>query len=120
MWCVVRTSTRHWQLLIASSHLQLKLSLDAHRAFLSDGWSHADLAPRNFLVSGAPGARAVILFDLYCAHLLEPEVVDLCTRFQQRSLYLDRHDALEDHTGPIQLWAEENLGLEVACHLVDS
>ncbi|KAJ7894039.1 hypothetical protein B0H13DRAFT_2526039 [Mycena leptocephala] len=59
----------------------MKLSIDTLTDFMSDGWSHFDLVPRNIIVTHTQGKRSLVFVDLYSAEFYEPDELDDGLRF---------------------------------------
>jgi hypothetical protein len=89
-------------------YMQMKLSIDTLTDFMSDGWSHFDLVPRNIIVTHTQGKRSLVFVDLYSAEFYEPDELDDGLRFCRQQLYLDICESLGDDE-QIQSWAERNL-----------
>ncbi|KAJ7664707.1 hypothetical protein B0H17DRAFT_1091696 [Mycena rosella] len=91
----------------------LKRSIDTLTDFMAGGWAHGDLEPRNIVVAGSPGARTIVLVDIYSAIWLQPHQSRLEFPQQRRILYATIYSFLNDPDGEIQLWAEHNMDAEV-------
>ncbi|KAJ7640466.1 hypothetical protein DFH06DRAFT_628064 [Mycena polygramma] len=93
---------------LADSCDLIKLSLGALTEFMADGWCHSDPAPRNILVTGSPGARRVVLIDLYAAvHCIAADAETLRPE-RRRNMFQGIYDALGDPTGDIKQWVTQN------------
>jgi RIO-like serine/threonine protein kinase len=93
--------------------MQLKLSIDTLRDFMSDGWCHLDLTPQNIIVTGAPEKQSVVFIDLFSAVRYPSHRRAQGQLRRARWLYVEICRSLEDHRDEIQHWAAENLQPEI-------
>ncbi|KAJ7484082.1 hypothetical protein B0H11DRAFT_1196807 [Mycena galericulata] len=91
----------------------LKLSIDTLSDFMADGWCHNDIAPRNIVVTGSPGARSVVFVDLFFTCRFDAEEAAVQCRGFKRMLFIDIYECLGDRGGEIQRWAIENMDYDV-------
>ncbi|KAJ7723835.1 hypothetical protein DFH07DRAFT_783442 [Mycena maculata] len=83
---------------------QCALGVDAVQEFVRSGWSLRDIWPSNFILTGGPGAWAVVIINLF---LLEP--IKFIANDQPQSFFLKFVSCVYSVNNDIFEWAEKKL-----------
>ncbi|KAF8208815.1 hypothetical protein K438DRAFT_1812942 [Mycena galopus ATCC 62051] len=86
-----------------------RLSVAAVREFVLGGWMLIDLQGSNFIATGSPGARKVVLIDLYGAHQIPQDRVLDMAYYQARDLFFSVALLVEDEAEGIIAWGKEHI-----------
>jgi hypothetical protein len=80
------------------------------REFVRGGWSLRDIRPPNFILTGGPGAWAVVIIDLFLSEPIKSTAeTEFITSDQPRSFFLKFVSCVYDVDNDIFEWAERNL-----------
>ncbi|KAJ7199626.1 hypothetical protein GGX14DRAFT_661517 [Mycena pura] len=86
------------------------LAVNAVGEFVRGGWILRDIRPPNFLLTGAPGAWAVVIIDLFLSEPLESTTDrELLASHQAQSFLSKFVFCVEDVDNDIYAWAKRNL-----------
>ncbi|KAJ7505692.1 hypothetical protein B0H11DRAFT_1975687 [Mycena galericulata] len=86
------------------------LGVDAVREFVRGGWTLRDIRPPNFILTGDPGARAVVIIDLFLSAPIKSTADrELIASNQARSFFFQFVFCVRDVDNDIYDWAEKNL-----------
>ncbi|KAJ7293874.1 hypothetical protein C8J57DRAFT_1553446 [Mycena rebaudengoi] len=86
------------------------LGLNAVRESALSGWTLADIRCHNFILTGSPGSRAVVMIDLYdTKRVISPPTLKRLAKVNARRLFnVFKNCARDDYPG-IYDWARQNL-----------
>ncbi|KAJ7758530.1 hypothetical protein DFH07DRAFT_1060394 [Mycena maculata] len=86
------------------------LGVDAVREFVRGGWTLRDIRPPNFILTGTPGAWAVVIVDLFLSMPIKSTADrELRASNQARSFFYKFVFCVHDVDDDIYNWAEKNL-----------
>ncbi|KAJ7453252.1 hypothetical protein B0H11DRAFT_1926992 [Mycena galericulata] len=84
------------------------LGVDAVREFVLGGWTLRDIRPPNFILTGTPGAWAVVIVDLFLSNPIKSTADrELIARLQARSFFFAFVFCVRDVDGDIRLGGGE-------------
>lgn len=80
------------------------------REFVRGGWTLRDIRPPNFILTGDPGAWAVVIIDLFLSKPIKSTADrELIASNQARSFFFKFVFYVQDVDNDIYDWAEKNL-----------
>ncbi|KAJ7723822.1 hypothetical protein DFH07DRAFT_276611, partial [Mycena maculata] len=86
------------------------LGVDAVREFVRGGWSLRDIRPPNFILTGGPGAWAVVIIDLFLSEPIKSTAdIKFIANDQPRSFFLNFVSCVYSVDNDIFEWAEKRL-----------
>ncbi|KAJ7227636.1 hypothetical protein C8J57DRAFT_1252354 [Mycena rebaudengoi] len=86
------------------------LGLDAVKELALSGWTLADIRCANFILTGSPGSRAVVMIDLYeTEQVIPPPTLKRLAKVDARRFFNAFINCVWDDYPGIYDWARQNL-----------
>ncbi|KAJ7939874.1 hypothetical protein B0H13DRAFT_2299919 [Mycena leptocephala] len=90
------------------------LGLDAVRDSALSGWTLRDIRCADFILTGSPGSRAVVMIDLYdTEHVIPPPTLERLAMVDAKRFFDAFQNCVRDDYPGIHDWARQNLPLIV-------